>query len=162
MNNLLPSLLMFNTYHPPLLQIECDQAKIPPVCGNARVSITSDAPQAILITSQLIWVEIGRVAWHCNRHLQNMHFPHGRVLIGRLAPLSSVRPPWLVWNKGQVIRHLEGQLICHPLINASMANLSSRDDSAALGKRLTDSKLQRIGHDKKVMMVSVAENLHLD
>ena len=91
-----------------------------------------------------------------------MHFPHGRVLIGRLAPLSSVGPPWLVWNKGQVIRHLEGQLICHPLINASMANLSSRDDSAALGKRLTDSKLQRIGHDKKVMMVSVAENLHLD
>lgn len=32
----------------------------------------------------------------------------------------------LLGNKGQVIRHLEGQLICHPLINASVAKLWSR------------------------------------
>lgn len=32
----------------------------------------------------------------------------------------------LLWNKGQVIRRLEGQLICHPLINASVAKLWSR------------------------------------
>ncbi len=110
-----------------LPQIETD---VPGLClflGNVRISITSPQRRPILITSFLIRVHIGVEALHPGVS------PHNGLANTRLAPLSSISTPHpflltaqLLWNKGQVIRHLEGQLICHPLINASAANLRSR------------------------------------
>lgn len=87
---------------------------------------------------------------HQRRGVASRRFPStGRRIPDwhHLARPQRLRPSLLtarlLWNKGQAIRHLEGQLICHPLINASAANLRSRTPA----ERLTASKQEAMEDD---------------
>lgn len=129
-----------------LPQIETDVPGPCPFLGNVRISITSPQQWPILITSFLIRVHVGVEALHPGVSL------HNGPVNTRLAPLSSIRTPrpspltaQLLWNKGQVIRHLEGQLICHPLINASAANLRSRTPPRRPNRKVNRFKTGRGG-----------------